>query len=323
MKMKTKTLTKMKRTNTVYFLICAIIWGVTWIAIKYQLPYVDGTAAVFYRFIVSSLVMFLICLATKTSLFKFTPSQHLRFASQGLFIFCLNYLCTYWATSMAPTALMALAFTSIIFFNMFGGRLFLNIPFERKVVWGAILSLLGMVFISLNEYQQISLHPGSLWGFLIGLLSTISASAGNLISYLNKRDSVPTAANNSWAMLYGSGFSLIACMIMGKSLHVEITSPFLISFFYLSIFGTVISFWAYFKLIENIGPAKAAFTSIASPIIALVVSTFMEDLTWSVFLALGSLFCIMGNVVALAPQRLVWPLRQPLLLGPPENDRRS
>lgn len=313
------------RTNTVYFLTCAIIWGITWIAIKYQLPYVDGTAAVFYRFLFSSLVMFIICLTTKISLFKFSRPQHFRFASQGLFIFCINYLLTYWATSMATSALIALAFTSLIFFNMFGARLFLNIPFEKKVVWGGLLSLLGMVFISFNEYQNISLHPSSLWGFLIGLFSTMSASAGNLVSYLNKKDHVPTSANNSWAMLYGSGFSLLACLIMGKSLHIEVTQPFMISFFYLSIFGTVISFWAYFKLIENIGPAKAAFTSIASPVIALVVSTFMEDLSWTVFLALGSLFCIMGNVVALTPKHflLPQPLLQRLPLAQPKKSHHS
>lgn len=287
------------RTNTGYFLTCAIIWGLTWIAIKYQLPYVDGSAAVFYRFIFSSAVMFIICFATKISLFKFSKAQHFRFAAQGLLIFCLNYLLTYWATSMAASALVALAFTSLIFLNMFGARLFLNIPFEKKVVWGAVLSFIGMAFISWNEYLNIGLHPGSLWGFLIGVLSTISASAGNLVSYLNKKDNVPISANNSWAMLYGASFSLLICFMFGKSLHVEITAPFVISFFYLSIFGTVISFWAYFKLIENIGPAKAAFTSIASPVIALVVSTFMESLDWSIYLALGASFCIMGNLVAL------------------------
>ncbi len=297
--MKTKKLLRTMRNNTSYFLTCAIIWGLTWIAIKYQLPYVDGSAAVFYRFIFSSCVMFITCYFTKISLFKFTRSQHFRFATQGLFIFCLNYLLTYWATSMATSALIALAFTSIIFLNMFGGRIFLNIPFEKKVVWGGILCLFGMAFIAWNEYLNIGLHPNSLWGFLIGLLSTLSASAGNIVSYLNKKDNIPVSANNSWAMLYGAGFSLLVCLLFGKSLHVEITSPFIISFFYLSIFGTVISFWAYFKLIENIGPAKAGFTSIASPIIALIVSTYIEDLNWSLYLALGAVFCIIGNVVAL------------------------
>lgn len=297
--MKTKKLLRTMRNNTSYFLTCAIIWGLTWIAIKYQLPYVDGSAAVFYRFIFSSCVMFITCYFTKISLLKFSRSQHFRFATQGLFIFCLNYLLTYWATSMATSALIALAFTSIIFLNMLGGRIFLNIPFEKKVVWGGILCLFGMGFIAWNEYLHIGLHPSSLWGFLIGLLSTLSASAGNIVSYLNKKDNVPVSANNSWAMLYGAGFSLLVCLFLGKSLHVEITAPFVISFFYLSIFGTVISFWAYFKLIENIGPAKAGFTNIASPIIALLVSTYIEDLNWSLYLALGAVFCIMGNVVAL------------------------
>jgi len=294
------------RTNTGYFLTCAIIWGLTWIAIKYQLPYVDGSAAVFYRFIVSSSVMFITCYFAKISVLKFSRAQHFRFAAQGMFIFCINYLLTYWATSMATSALIALAFTSIIFLNMFGGRIFLNIPFEKKVVWGGVLSLFGMAFIAWNEYLNIGLHPNSLWGFFIGFVSTLSASAGNIVSYLNKKDNVPVSANNSWAMLYGSGFSLLVCLFLGKSLHVEITSPFVISFFYLSIFGTVISFWAYFKLIENIGPAKAGFTSIASPIIALIVSTYIEDLNWSLYLALGAIFCIMGNLVALVrlPKKL-------------------
>lgn len=287
------------RSNSVYFVTCAIIWGLTWIAIKYQLPYVDGSAAVFYRFIFSSAVVFCICLITKISLFNFSKPQHLRFASQGLLLFCLNYLLTYWATSMVTSALIALAFTSLIFLNMFGARIFFKIPFETKVVWGGLLCLAGMGFISWNEYQNLGLHPTSLWGFLIGLISTTSASAGNLISYRSKTDNIPISANNAWSMLYGAVFSLAACFIMGKSLHVDITSPFLISFFYLSIFGTVISFWAYFKLIENVGPAKAAFTSIASPLIALVVSTFIENLNWNIYLFFGAAFCILGNIIAL------------------------
>lgn len=301
------------KNNTSYFLTCAIIWGLTWIAIKYQLPYVDGTAAVFYRFIFSSSVMFAVCLYAKIPVLKFSKQQHFRFAAQGLFLFCLNYQLTYLATSMATTALIALAFTSLIFFNMFGARIFLDIPFEKKVVWGGFLSLVGMACISWNEYLNIGLHPSSIWGFIIGLLSTASASAGNLISYVNKKENVPISANNSWAMLYGAAFSLIACFVLGKSMHVDVTTSFVISFIYLSIFGTVISFWAYFKLIENIGPAKAAFTTIASPIIALAVSTYMENLEWSIYIALGSIFCIMGNVVALVrlPQK-----KQPAVVPP-------
>jgi len=298
---KTKKL--MKRINLFYFLTCAIIWGITWIAIKFQIPYVNSGAAVFYRFIFSSLIIFTICLFLKIKL-KFDFTKHKRFFAQGFFLFCLNYQLTYWATSMATSALVALAFTSIIFLNMFGARIFFKTPFEKKTVLGAIVSFTGMAFITWNEYIHIGLHPMSLWGFLLSFLGTISASAGNLVSSLNKNDHIPVMANNAWSMLYGSLLTLIFCLIKNVSFAVQITPEFLISFAYLTLFGTILAFWAYLKLIENIGPSKAAFTSVASPVIALGVSSVYENLNWSLWLALGASFCIIGNIIALKPKRM-------------------
>ncbi|MFN3453947.1 MAG: DMT family transporter [Pseudobdellovibrio sp.] len=290
------------KTNLVYFLTCAIIWGITWIAIKYQIPYVDGSVAVFYRFIFSSFLIFIICLLTKKSLFIYSKSQHLRFFLQGLFLFCLNYLLTYWASSMATSALVALAFTALIFFNMFAARIFLATPFDKKVIWGSLISFSGMAAIAWNEYLNIGLHPMSLWGFVLSLIATLSACAGNIFSTFNKKDKIPIMSSNAWSMLYGSLVTLSFCLIQQKSFTVQINKPFLISFFYLSVFGTVISFWAYLKLIENIGPSKAAFTSVASPVIALSVSTFYENLHWTPYLAIGAILCIIGNITALSPK---------------------
>jgi len=286
--------------NLFYFLTAAIIWGITWIAIKFQIPYVNGTVAVFYRFIFSCSIIFVFCLLTKINLiFKF--NLHKRFIAQGLFLFCLNYQLTYWATSMATSALVALGFTSIIFFNMFGARLFLKTPFNQKIILGAILSFAGMGLITINELADHNLHPMSIWGFTLSLLGTVSASAGNLVSSLNKSKNIPIMANNAWSMLYGSLFTLVFCLTKGVSFNVQLTSEFLISFAYLSIFGTIIAFWAYLKLIESVGPSKAAFTSVASPVIALVVSTIYENLHWTLLLGLGATFCIAGNIIALKP----------------------
>lgn len=292
----------MTTSNLFYFLTAAVIWGITWIAIKFQIPYVNGTVAVFYRFTFSCLVIFAICWLSKIKL-KYKLALHKRFVAQGFFLFCLNYQLTYWATSMATSALVALGFTSIIFFNMFGARVFFKTPFNKKVVWGAIISFVGMGFITLNEILDQGLHPLSIWGFILSLLGTVSASAGNLVSSANKKENIPIMANNAWSMLYGSGFTLIFCLLKGVSFKVQLTHEFLFSFAYLSVFGTIIAFWAYLKLIENVGPSKAAFTSVASPVIALAVSTFYENLNWTVWLALGSVFCILGNVVALRPTK--------------------
>ncbi len=294
--------TKTNQKIFFYFLTCSLIWGLTWIAIKYQIPYTDGSVAVFYRFVFSSFIMLVLCLVTKTNLF-YSAATHVRFLLQGLFMFSCNFLLTYWASSMASSALIALTYTTLIFFNMFGSFLFFKTPFEKKVVTGALVSFLGMGFIALNEYLQRGLNPLSLTGILISLVGVISASAGNLLSTSIRKQQIPILGSNGWSMFYGAIVTGLFCVINQKSFHVNVTQEFILSFIYLGLLGTVVSFWSYIKLIENIGPTKAAFTSVVSPIIALAVSTFFENLHWTVFLLAGSALCIIGNLMALVPLR--------------------
>ena len=201
---------------------------------------------------------------------------------------------------------MGLAFTSLIFFNMFGGHFFLKLPIEKKVFVGAFISFIGMIFISMNEISNYNLHPTSLIGFFLSLVATISASAGNLVSLKNRQRKIPITTNNAWGMLYGALLTLIFCLITGKSFVIQsFDSHFLLSFFYLTIFGTIISFGCYLKLIELFGPSKAAFTSVISPVIAVGVSLLFESLPLTGFLIAGVLFCVAGNVVALMPDYLL------------------
>lgn len=285
-----------------YFITCSVIWGLTWIAITYQLTSVNSNVAVFYRFIVASLILFAFCAFQKTKL-RFDKKDHLNFLIQGFFMFFLNYQLTYWASHLAPSALVALAFTALIYFNLFGGWFFLRLSIEKKVFWGALVSFAGMALITVHELQNQSLSPTSVWGLLISLLATVSASAGNLVATVsrNKRH-VPIAANNAWGMLYGSALSFVYCLMMQRSFLLHDVQPsFWWSFIFLTLFGTVISFGAYLKLIERMGPSKAAFTSVISPLIALATSMYFENFQLTLILALGIILCLLGNVVALAP----------------------
>lgn len=244
--------------------------------------------------------MFVLARLKKESLI-FDSKKHGLMMAQGFFMFSLNFLLTYWASSMAPSALISLSFTAIIFFNMAGARLFLNIPLENKVIAGAVISFIGMGLITLAEMRESGLsdYPLSFIGFLIGLLGTVFASAGNLVSMKNRQLKLPVISNTAFSMLYGSLFTLIHCLIKDADFSLKISTPFLISFFYLTVFGTVISFISYTKLLQIVGPSKAAFTSVVSPVIALVVSTVYEKMTWSPLLTVGIVLCLLGNCVAL------------------------
>jgi drug/metabolite transporter (DMT)-like permease len=288
-----------------YFVTCSVIWGLTWIAIGYQFHSLDSSAAVFYRFLAASLVLFGY-VKLKNLPLKFAKSIHLNFLAQGFFMFCLNYQITYWAAHLAPSALLALAFTALVHFNMIGGRLFFKTPMQKEVILGACVGFLGMALISYNELLGKDLNPTSLYGFLLGLVSTLSASAGNLISSQSRKMKVPIASNNAWSMLYGGVFTFIYCLFAQRSFAVSnVDTSFILSFLYLTIFGTVISFGAYLKLIDLMGPSKAAFTSIVSPVIAIGVSMVFENFRMTWLLAGGILLCLLGIIVALNPRYLL------------------
>jgi drug/metabolite transporter (DMT)-like permease len=230
----------------------------------------------------------------------FNRKDHINFALQGLFMFCINYILNYWAEEMAPSALGALAFTSLIFFNMLGGRIFLNLKIEPKVFLGAFISFVGIGFITLNEFNSSSINPGSLTGFFICLVATLSASIGSLFSIQSRQRKIPVSSNNAWAMLYGSFLTFCFCWLRQKSFSVNpFDFSFIFSFIYLCIFGTIIAFGAYLKLIEIAGPSKAAFTSVVTPVIAVGISISFEKMPFTLYLLLGVLFCLTGNILAL------------------------
>jgi drug/metabolite transporter (DMT)-like permease len=59
----------------------------------------------------------------------------------------------------------------------------------------------------------------------------------------------------------------------------------------------VIAFGSYLTLLGRIGLDRAAYVTVLFPVIALVLSTFFEDLRWGIFQLLGVLLILLGNAV--------------------------
>jgi len=80
--------------NVALFLVPALIWGSTWLAITWQLGSVAPAVSVTYRFALASLLLAAGCLATRRRL-RFPARIHLNFAGLGLFMITINYILIY------------------------------------------------------------------------------------------------------------------------------------------------------------------------------------------------------------------------------------
>lgn len=280
------------------FITCAGIWGSTWLVIKYQIGVIDPVISVFFRFFVATAVLFAFAMATKRSL-KYSKQMHLNFFFQGACNFSINYIITYWAEHFAPSATVALAFTLLVAFNIVGMRFFYRKSIHSSVYVGAGLGVCGIMLIFSNEVLKLGTDNSSIKGLSLGILATLFASAGNLLSYRNHLNNVPVTISNAWGMFYGTVTTLIIALILRRPFQVSTDISYWSSLLYLAIFGTVIAFGAYLTLISRIGAERAGYTSILSPVIAIILSTIFEDFKISLYMALGLSCCLLGNFITL------------------------
>ena len=72
---------------------------------------------------------------------------------------------------------------------------------------------------------------------------------------------------------------------------------------YLSIIASALAFWLYYRIIRAVGPAKAAYSSVLIPIVAMAISTVAEGYIWSPIAIAGGLLAIAGLIIAVGSRR--------------------
>lgn len=282
------------------YLATVLIWGSTFFAIKFQLGDVPEMWSIAYRFGLAALLLWFWCLWRKLPL-SFNRRQHGWMALQGLFLFCLNYLLIYLATSDLTSGLIAVVFSSIVLMNILNGALFFGRPIEFKTLLGALLGILGIAFVFWPELAGLEGNGSAFWGLVLSIAGTYIASLGNMLSSKNQQQHLPVVQTNVFGMAYGAGMMAILALTQGIMPVFSTSVSFSLSLLYLSLFGSVLAFGAYLTLVGRIGPAKAAYTMVLFPIVALGISTLFENYHWSWSALIGVCIVALGNLIILLP----------------------
>ena len=285
--------------NTIFlFISTLIVWGPTWYVIKFQLGIVDPMTSVFYRFFLSSIIILVFCVLKKINL-RFSLKEHFFIAALGVSLFNINYVLFYLSTVHLISGFVALCFSSILFLNVINNIIFKGKFPKIMTLVGGFIGTLGLLFIFYDEIINFELSKSTSVGILLGVLATYFASIGNLISEYTSKIKLNVVAVTGYGMLYGSITLLIYLLMTGTELNFDFSYRYIISLLYLSIFGSVFGFILYLSVIKNIGANDAAYIAIIMPLIALIISTIFEGMTWNLNLYIGSSLVIFGNILIL------------------------
>jgi len=294
--------------NFLFYTITILIWGSTWLGIKFQLGNVEPALSVAYRFALAALILFVWCLFRRLPM-RFSKGDHLYIAMQGVFLFAFNYLLFYLAELQITSGLAAVVFSTIVVMNLLNGRLFLGTTIELKVLFGGALGMFGLVLLFWPEMAAVNFSGPVIVGMLLSFAATYLASLGNIISARNQHRKLPVVQTNAYGMAYGSLCMVLVVMVSGAPITIDLTAPYLLSLAYLALFGSVIAFGCYLSLVGRIGPGRAAYATLLFPVVALALSTIWEDYHWSLSGVCGILLILCGNYLALAKKKM-YPLRE-------------
>ncbi|WP_081179996.1 EamA family transporter [Colwellia sp. PAMC 21821] len=284
--------------NTFLYIITVLIWGSTWIAINYQLGGVEPEVSIVYRFGLAAIILFTYCKFKGLTL-QFSLRHHLQFFLFGITLFSFNYYFLYSAQQHINSALTCIAFSMIMFFNVFNARIWYGTKITQQVYVGGALGLLGIVTLFWPQISDTQLGPETLLGLGLCIMGTLIASTGNMLSMKNQQMKLPLIPAMAWGMAYGAIFMAVVVVIQGKNFNFDYTFPYVSSLLYLTIFGSVIAFASYLTLLNNIGAHKASYASIMFPAVAVIISTIVEGFAWSTYTFAGLFFILAGNLVVL------------------------
>ena len=128
----------------------------------------------------------------------------------------------------------------------------------------------------------------------------LGASFANVMQATPGGQARPAAAMLAWAMAIGAADRRRLRLSASPARRSSIRGPGYWPGCSISRFAaSALAFSLYFPVVRTIGPAKAAYSSVLVPIIAMAFSTLFEGYLWSPLAALGAVLAIGGMVLAI------------------------
>ena len=217
----------------------------------------------------------------------------------GFFYIPLTTVFLYAAQQHMISALLAVLSSAVIYFNVVLRRIVLRKPIRIEVIIGATIGLIGIVLIFTPEFTTISNKQGMILGLLFATGSFLSASIGNVLSEKILESKIGVLQMNFWAMTYGVLITSSLIVLQGDSVKIPANMDYYFALLYLALFGSVFAFAAYMKLVQQVGSDKAAYVVLVYPIVALLISSLIENYKWTLYAIIGVIIVLIGNAIAM------------------------
>lgn len=279
------------------FIGCTLIWGCTWFVIRTQLGEVPASWSVTWRFVLGAAVMFGLCVVKRKSL-RLTARQHGFALLVAVSQFVLNFNLVYRSEAYLASGLVSLTFAFLLVFNTLLAALFLGQRVSGRFLIGSGIGLAGVLLLFAPDLAKPGNDQMGL-GLALAFGGVLSASIANVLQGTREGRAMPLEAGLAWAMAWGALLDgVLAWAIAGPPVF-SFDPVYLAGLAYLGIVASAVAFSLYYVLIRAVGPGQAAWNGVVVPVVAMTLSTFLEDWQWTATAVGGVALALLGLAIAL------------------------
>jgi drug/metabolite transporter (DMT)-like permease len=290
------------------FAIFTAIWGSTWIVIRDQLGTVPPQWSVAYRFIIAAAAMALVARWKGESL-RLGKGAVLPMLFLGFAQFCVNFNAVYLAERHITSGVVATIFALFLIPSTLLAWAFLGHRPTRRFLWSSLVAIIGIALLFVHEFQQHAARAGEIMlGIGLTLFGMVGAASANVFQAREEIRRFPLFSMIAWSMAAGALMNVAFAFAMTGPPVFDSRPRYLLGLLYLALPASVLTFSLYYPVVRKIGPAKAAYSSVLVPIIAMAFSTALEGYRWTPLAIAGAILALGGMVGALSrPRNAVLP----------------
>lgn len=286
-------------------IVLALLWGGSFYFIKVALEGMTPSAVVLGRMAFGALAVGISLIVMRVGLPR-DRELWKRLTFMALVTNVLPFTLFAWAQERIPSSLTSVLNASTALFAAVIATLVLGETLKRSQKVGLVMGFVGVATAAGLGAGDVA--GSSLTGTLAGLGAAFCYAVGFAYSQHHDLGARPEATSAGQLLI---GTAVMAPFGIGTSMSegLDLTPTRFLAVFVLGVLGTGIGFLIYYRMIAEVGAAKASMVTYLVPVIGLVVGVTVADEPFSWRLVIGGLL-IVGGVIAVQGNMPRWMKRR-------------
>ena len=274
-----------------------LIWGSTYLGIRYALESYPPFMLAGLRFLCAGLVLYGFLRMRGLPVPNARQWRNAAFTSVFLLGLGNGLICL--AEQHVGSGVSAVAVASMPLFAALFAGMYGEWPSRRETA-GLVIGFAGVIVLNLGS---------SLSGSRLGAIALLTAAAAWALgsAWSRHREMPPGAMNTAAQMLCGSGVLLAFAILHGEKFPPHPTLRATLAIAYLAVFGSIIAFSAYLYVLHRARPVVATSYAYVNPSVAVLLGVLFAGEHVGPLDLSGMAIIVVGVVVITLGKRKVGP----------------